>query len=74
MRKGKFSAQHFLKGASKKQGNFCEDKEAVREKPECIGEYMRAHGPKSTMFGRAEGCEHAADAAITKKDRFLEMF
>jgi len=32
-----------------------------------MGEYMRAHGAKSTKFVRAEGCEHAADAVITKK-------
>jgi len=42
----------------------------VRGKPECMGEYMRAYGAKSTRFVRAEGCEHTADAAITEKDGF----
>jgi hypothetical protein len=35
-----------------------------------MGEYMRAHGAKSTKFVRAKGCEHTADAAITEKDGF----
>jgi len=35
-----------------------------------MGEYMRAHGAKSTMFVRAGGWEHAADAAITEKNGF----
>ncbi len=35
-----------------------------------MGEYMRAHGAKSTKFVRAEGYEHGADAALTEKDGF----
>ena len=58
------------KGTSKNQDFFCEGKEAARGKPECMSEYMRAHGAKSTMFVRAGGQEHAADTAITEKDGF----
>ncbi len=36
-------------------------------------EYMRAYDAKSTMFVRAGGCEHMADAAIAEKDGFLEV-
>ena len=59
-----------VKGHLYKPGFLCEGKEATRGKPQCMGEYMRAHGAKSTTFVRAEGCEHVADAAIVEKDGF----
>ena len=53
-----------------KTRKFCEGQESAREKPQCIGTYMSAHGAKIAKFVRVEGCEHATDAAVAGKDSF----
>ncbi len=55
----------------KKTKIFCVGKEAAHGNSACMGEYMRAHGAKSTKFGRTEGWERTADVVIAEKNGFL---
>ena len=48
-------SEPFSLGYLKKPGFFCEGKAVARGKPQCMSEYMRAHGAKSTKLVRAEG-------------------